>query len=152
MCLFCFFFEFFHVDTQKIKNTHGFLVIDNKTMKQICIFNSESPKSLKHVYVCYSWKPNVKSTYVFLLRWNNVPGKNIFWLFLLVTSSAVAFLKPSKKKFRFRCQKTKKHLYNPITLTTQHNRCHGHSQSLKHTKLNRLTNESHVSKKSRIKI
>ena len=128
-----------------------FKLLITKQWKQICVFNSESPKSLKHVCVCYSWKPHVKNTYVFLLRWNNVPGKNIFWFFLLVTSSAVAFLKPWKKSSASGARKPKK-TYNPNTLTTQQNRCHGHSQSPKHTKLYGLTNESHVSKKSRTKL
>ena len=154
LCFLCFFVSFFSRGYPEDKTTRMcFKLLITKQWKQICVFNSESPKSLKHVCVCYSWKPNVKNTYVFLLRWNNVPWKNMFWFFLVVTSSAVAFLKPLKKEFRFRCQK-KKRPYTPITLTTQQNRYHGNSHSLKHTKLywfEYITNESHISMKSRIK-
>ena len=107
----CFFVSFFSRGYPEDKTTRKLLI--TKQWKQICVFNSESPKSLKHVCVCYSWKPNVKNTYVFLLRWNNVPGKNIFWFFLLVTSSAVAFLKPWKKKFRFMVPENQKKSIQP---------------------------------------
>ena len=115
-----FFVSFFHVDTQKIKNTHVFQIIENKTMKTDMCFQFRITKISKTRMCLLLLETKCENTYVFLLRWNNVPGKNIFWFFLLVTSSAVAFLKPWKKVPLHGARKPKK--IHTIQSLLQHNK------------------------------